>query len=282
MKYSSSTGNKTRVASFIVAACLLTCAAVPAFVSRANAMTLAEAGEIAPGSYLWNPSLAPDGSFSMQISLPSQKAYVYRGGTLIGITSIASGKPGYETPDGTFTVLEKEKVHHSNKYDNAPMPYMQRLTWFGLALHGGHPHGYPASHGCIRLPMGFAAALFKEDTRGMEVVITGHARGRQQLIARRQNRSHESDDLQVTGFSNEQGDSNATPESGVPIPSALPESPGKSEAADQTDNGTNSGNLNNKADQLQHGEQNNGTDQGQDDLERSRGTPPQYLPPPPG
>jgi hypothetical protein len=245
-------------------------------------MTRAQASELAPGSYLWNPSLAPDGPFSMLISLPSQQAYVYRGGTLVGITTIASGKPGYETPDGTFTVLEKEKVHHSNKYDNAPMPFMQRLTWFGLALHGGHPHGYPASHGCIRLPMGFAAALFKEDTRGMEVVITGHAPGRHQLIARRQNRSPESDDLQVTGFSNEQGDSNATPEPGAPIPSVLRESAGKSEANDQTDNGTDNGNRNNKPDQLQHDEQNNGDDQGQDDLERSQGTPPQYLPPPPG
>jgi len=280
VKYSLCVGNKTRAAPLGVAACLLICAAWPAFVARANAMS--EASELAPGSYIWNPSLSSDGPFSMRINLPSQKAYVYRGDTLIGITTIASGKPGYETPDGTFTVLEKEKVHHSNKYDNAPMPYMQRLTWFGLALHGGHPHGYPASHGCIRLPMGFAAALFKEDTRGMEVVIAGHAPGRQQLIARRQNRSPESGNLQVTGFSNGQSDSNAAAESGAPIPSVLPESAGNGEADDQTDHGTDNGNVNNKADQLQRDEQNNGYDQGQGDLERSQGIPPLYPPPPPG
>ena len=146
------------------------------FAAGANPAVLvqAQADTLAPGDFLWKPSDA-SGSLSMAVDLTSQRAFVYQGGALIGIATISSGKPGHETPDGTFTVLEKEKMHHSNKYEDAPMPYMERLTWDGLALHSGHPHGYPASHGCIRLPNGFAAALFKEQTRGMQVVITGHA-----------------------------------------------------------------------------------------------------------
>jgi len=123
----------------------------------------------------------------MVVDLASQHAFVYRGGKLIGIATISSGRPGHATPDGTYTVLEKEKMHHSNKYDDAPMPFMERLTWDGLALHGGHPRGWPASHGCIRMPMGFAAALFKEDTRGMQVVITGDAPSKAEVLAAQEN-----------------------------------------------------------------------------------------------
>ncbi|HLY05950.1 MAG TPA: L,D-transpeptidase family protein [Rhizomicrobium sp.] len=240
MKYSARVGNKTRVVPFVAAACFLTCAPMPLVSSRASAMDESRADELAPGSYVWNPSLATEGPLSMRVRLPSQTAYVYRGDTLIGVTTIASGKPGYETPDGTFTVLEKERFHNSNKYDNAPMPYMQRLSWYGLALHGGHPHGYPASHGCIRLPMGFAAALFKEETKGMEVVISGHAPGRgQSRLASRQKtrRPAEPDDLRATEFSSGQGESTGVPEpccapgERTPAnPSALPDRAGDDDA----------------------------------------------------
>jgi hypothetical protein len=168
--------------------CLLTVAVItaPALASNANPSFLvqAEADTLAPGDFLWKPSAA-SGSLSVVVDLSSQHAFVYRGGTLIAISTVSSGKPGHETPTGTFTVLEKQKMHHSNKYDDAPMPYMQRLGWDGLALHGGHPHGYPASHGCVRLPMGFAAELFKESTRGMQVVITGEAPSRAEIMAAR-------------------------------------------------------------------------------------------------
>lgn len=172
--------NGAIVAAQLLCACLLTWAAMPAVASRAYASDLdrRDAGELSPGSYLWDSWRAPSGKMNMIVDLSSQRAFVYRNDTLIGISTISSGKPHYETPDGTFTVLKKERFHRSNKYDDAPMPYMQRLTWSGLALHGGHPRGYAASHGCIRLPMGFAAALFKEETRGMQVVITGHAPAR--------------------------------------------------------------------------------------------------------
>jgi lipoprotein-anchoring transpeptidase ErfK/SrfK len=141
-----------------------------------EAKTQVEIGTSAPGTLHLNSAPAPRPSLSMIINLRNQRAYVYRGGLLIHATPISSGKLGYRTPTGTFTVVEKQKVHHSNKYDNAPMPYMQRLTWYGLALHGGHVPGYPASHGCIRLPLGFARWLYGEPTMGMTVVITNQRR----------------------------------------------------------------------------------------------------------
>lgn len=121
----------------------------------------------------------------MVVNLRTQRGYVYRDGVLIRSTPISSGKPGYRTPTGSYTVLEKQKVHHSNRYDNAPMPYMQRLTWWGVALHGGHVPGYPASHGCVRLPMGFARWLYSEPTMGMRVVITNEGRPERTLTASR-------------------------------------------------------------------------------------------------
>ena len=86
------------------------------------------------------------------VSLGNQKADVYRGTTLITSTSVSTGKRGYSTKAGVFSILEKRRRHYSNLYNGAPMPWMQRLTWSGTALHAGVVPGYPASHGCIRLP----------------------------------------------------------------------------------------------------------------------------------
>ncbi|PUE89279.1 L,D-transpeptidase, partial [Xanthomonas hortorum pv. hederae] len=104
--------------------------------------------------------------------LTTQRATVYRNGIPIGITTVSSGRPGHETPPGVYTILQKEADHRSNLYNNAPMPFMQRLTWDGIALHGGALPGYPASHGCIRLPEAFARLLFAESRLGMMVVVT--------------------------------------------------------------------------------------------------------------
>ncbi|TXH76069.1 MAG: L,D-transpeptidase [Lysobacteraceae bacterium] len=123
------------------------------------------------GEYLWMPELAPKGPVAIVISLPEQLAYVYRNGVRIGVSTISSGKPGYETPTGVFTILQKHREHYSNLYDNAPMPYMQRLTWDGVALHAGRVPGYPASHGCVRLPYAFSEKLFGITAQGMTVVI---------------------------------------------------------------------------------------------------------------
>ena len=98
------------------------------------------------------------------ISLRNQKANIYRGMTLITSTRVSTGKRGYSTKPGVYSILEKRRRHYSNLYAGAPMPYMQRLTWTGTALHAGVVPGYPASHGCVRLPHGFAPKLFVSTT----------------------------------------------------------------------------------------------------------------------
>jgi len=128
-----------------------------------------------PGEYLWMPELAPSGPLVMVISLPQQLGYVYRNGVRIGVTTVSTGRPGYETPPGVYSILQKRLEHYSNRYDNAPMPYMQRLTWDGVALHAGQIPGKPASHGCIRLPKPFASKLYEVTERGMTVIVADAA-----------------------------------------------------------------------------------------------------------
>jgi hypothetical protein len=94
------------------------------------------------------------------ISLPSQKMFVFRDGQVWGASPVSTGRRGHATPTGVFTILQKKVRHRSNLYSNAPMPYMQRLTWGGIALHAGYLPGYPASHGCIRMPAAFARKLY--------------------------------------------------------------------------------------------------------------------------
>ena len=105
------------------------------------------------------------------VNVKTQRAVLFRNGVPIGATTISTGRPGYRTPTGAFTILQKQVEHYSSKYDNAPMPYMQRLTWYGVALHAGNLPGYPASHGCIRLPAGFAKLLYGVTRLGTPVVI---------------------------------------------------------------------------------------------------------------
>jgi hypothetical protein len=111
------------------------------------------------------------GPVVMVVSITEQRAYVYRNGILIGATTVSTGRPGHLTPTGVFTVLQKQKEHRSTIYDGAPMPYMERLTWGGVALHAGGLPGYPESHGCIHLPSEFAQRLFGISPNGMTVVI---------------------------------------------------------------------------------------------------------------
>ncbi len=131
-----------------------------------------EVDRLSPGEFIWRPEIEPPGPLSVVISLPTQRASVYRRRVRIGGSTVSTGKKGYATPAGVFTVVQKERMHHSNKYDNAPMPYMQRLTWTGLAMHAGHVRAHPSSHGCVRMPPGFSKALFHEPSMGMRVVIT--------------------------------------------------------------------------------------------------------------
>jgi hypothetical protein len=128
-------------------------------------------GELKPGDYEWHPEISPTGPVIVLVSLPDQVLYVYRNGVRIGRSTVSSGKAGKRTPTGVFTVLQK-KVHHvSNIYKGAKMPHMQRLTWTGIALHAGNLPGYPASAGCVRMPVDFAANLYSVTTLGTTVII---------------------------------------------------------------------------------------------------------------
>lgn len=126
---------------------------------------------IAPGRSFWLPELSPAGPVVAVVNLYTQHAQIYRNGIAIGYTSVSTGKRGYGTPTGRFQVLEKRRFHRSSTYGNAPMPWMVRLTWSGIAFHSGALPGFPASHGCIRLPASFAPQLFGALSLGDTVAV---------------------------------------------------------------------------------------------------------------
>ena len=146
--------------------------AFPQAVQRGGRPIVEVAPQLKNGEYVWAPELSPDGPALMVVNLATQRAILFRNGVPVAASTISSGKPGNDTPTGVFTILQKNKEHYSSTYNNAPMPNMQRLTWKGIALHAGKLPGYPASHGCIRLPMKFSQLLFGATKLGMTVVIT--------------------------------------------------------------------------------------------------------------
>ena len=123
-----------------------------------------------PGKYLWR-DVPATGSERLVVSLSDQLAFLYRGHTLVAVSTISSGKEGNDTPIGVFSVLDKKPMHRSRKYDNAPMPWMQRIDQYGIALHAGFNPGRPASHGCVRLPSAFAKKLYQVTAVGTPVII---------------------------------------------------------------------------------------------------------------
>ena len=157
---------------------LITAFSAPVMAQKGDLVTFeaptsiaSSAADLQPGQYVWNPQVAPPGQLVIVVSIPEQMAHVYRSGVRIGVSTVSTGKEGHATPTGTFEILQKKVMNYSNLYNNAPMPFMQRLTWDGIALHAGKIPGYPASHGCIRLPLEFAEKLYRETSRGMLVVV---------------------------------------------------------------------------------------------------------------
>jgi lipoprotein-anchoring transpeptidase ErfK/SrfK len=143
-------------------------AAAPALAAPAPvAPAAAEAAAPKPRAQVRRP-----GGVRVLVSLPLQRLWVFRGRELVATSPVSTGKRGHETPAGSFPILQKRVEHYSNRYDNAPMPYMQRLTHYGIALHGGRLPGYPASHGCIRLPHRFARRLYNLTDFGSRVIVT--------------------------------------------------------------------------------------------------------------
>ena len=170
-----------------LAAALLFALAAPAAASIETPEAKAEAADAAmmaglhaeevfgskrpkPGQYLWRK-----GSFAGEprvvVSLSEQLAYLYRGDELVAVAAISTGVDRHPTPTGIFSVMLKKPFHRSIKYDNAPMPFMQMIDKYGTALHAGHNPGYPASHGCIRLPNEFAKRLYSITGLGATVMI---------------------------------------------------------------------------------------------------------------
>ena len=124
-----------------------------------------------PGQYLWRDVPDAAGPERVVISLSDQLAYLYRGDTLMAVAATSTGRDSKPSPTGIFSVLDKKPFYRSKKYDNAPMPWMQRIDQYGIAMHGGYNPGYPASHGCIRLPVAFAKKLYGVTGIGTPVYI---------------------------------------------------------------------------------------------------------------
>lgn len=105
------------------------------------------------------------------VSIASQRVTIYDKNGVVTSSPVSTGQRGFETPEGVFSIIERKEEHFSNIYDEAAMPFMQRITWSGVALHAGSLPGYPASHGCIRLPFGFAENLFRMTRINTRVVV---------------------------------------------------------------------------------------------------------------
>jgi lipoprotein-anchoring transpeptidase ErfK/SrfK len=146
-------------------------AASAASIARQDMFDAFGEDSIEPGQYLWRDVPRDAGEERVVISLSDQLAYLYRGSTLVAAASISTAKAPKITPTGIFTVLEKRPMYRSKKYDNAPMPFMQRLDDYGIAMHAGYNPGEPASHGCIRLPAKFASKLYQVTGVGTPVLI---------------------------------------------------------------------------------------------------------------
>lgn len=169
---------RSRLYSVLGPTLLLTVTLLGVSAGNAQPSPIADqTSQLGPGQFIWQPQRASTGPLEIVVSLGGQLAYVFRSGETIGIAAISSGTADRPTPTGRFKILQKLRFHRSNKYDDAPMPYMLRLTWSGVAMHAGQNPGYPASHGCIRLPSKFAAQLFAVAPVGSTVLVTDDAPG---------------------------------------------------------------------------------------------------------
>ena len=156
-----------------LSAALFACG-TPAFASEVPGSVAVDvaAEDLGPNQFVWADAETGE-PVSIVINVAEQRAYVYRGEALVAATAVSTGKTGKDTPSGTFAILQKKIDHRSTLYNDAPMPFMQRLTWDGIAIHAGKNPGYPASHGCIRVPLDFAKKLYGITTVGTTVTVVG-------------------------------------------------------------------------------------------------------------
>jgi hypothetical protein len=128
--------------------------------------------DLKPAQYIWNPTASPTGPVGIIVDLTNQMLYVYRNGKQIGRSAVSTGIKRHPTTPGTYTILTKNVKYHSAKYHEASMPFMERLTWDGMAIHGGNNPGKPSSHGCIHVPLDFAEKLYGITQKGDTVLIS--------------------------------------------------------------------------------------------------------------
>ena len=167
---------KAAAAAFIAGSLIGSSSVLAQGATVTSPVELARAADsLKPGQWVWAPQIAPEGPVLVYVDLSSQTAAVYRNGVRIAATTVSTGKPGHETPTGVFHILQKDPNHHSSKYNNAPMPFQERLTMDGIALHARGLPGYPESHGCVHLPLEFSKLLFGITHMGGTVIIAGQA-----------------------------------------------------------------------------------------------------------
>jgi len=171
MASDKSTPRLTRRAALAWAGTAAATLALPAGPAGAQPAVPTDVDALKPGQYVWYPDRAPEGFVAIIVSLPDQRCYVYRNGVRIGVSTCSTGREGHQTPVGVFTILQKDADHHSSIYDDASMPFTERLTWSGVALHAGGLPGYPSSHGCVHLPLEFSKLLFGITHYGTPVII---------------------------------------------------------------------------------------------------------------
>jgi len=140
------------------------------------ASELIDARKLKPGQWEWYPERSLSGPVIVVVTLSDQLGYVYRNGIRIGVSTVSTGRKGFETPTGVFTILRKERMHHSHAYHNAAMPDSE-FFFRGAALHAGGLPGYPSSHGCVHLPREFADLVFGVTHNGTPVIITDQHSG---------------------------------------------------------------------------------------------------------
>ena len=150
----------------------LALAALVLAAAPGGAEPLAPGDAIPHGKHMQRAAETSRGPLLAVVSIARQRLRLYDGNGLVAQSPVSTGMLGYRTPTGVFSILQKRRYHQSNIYSGAPMPFMQRLTWSGVALHAGVLPGYPASHGCIRLPHHFAAELWEMTRVGTRVVVT--------------------------------------------------------------------------------------------------------------
>lgn len=160
-----------RVILWLLVALVGSAAAVPHWGDSTSMPADVDPATLRPGQFIWDAEAVAGGPIVVVVSIDEQRAYVYRDGIRVGIAAVSTGRPGHDTPTGVFHVMQKDKDHRSKTYNDAPMPYAERLTWDGVALHAGGLPGYPSSHGCVHLPSEFARLLFGISDMGMTVVI---------------------------------------------------------------------------------------------------------------